>query len=201
MKMFYSFCLHLVRPFLKLLFPYRAAGTENIPRGGKLVLCSNHCSVIDPVFLAACFPRQIRYMAKSELFTDHGPLARWLLNRLGAFPVHRGKGDAQSLKTAVGILDAEGVVGIFPQGKCVFDHSPFQPKAGAVLAAAKAKSPILPAAIRCSGRVRPFRKVVIRFGAVVPYESLGLKDDSAASVKKAAGMVARSINLLLEEAD
>lgn len=199
MKMFYSLCIHLLKPLVKLVFPYRVTGTEHIPKGGRLVLCCNHRSVIDPVLLAMRFPRQIRYMAKSELFTDHGMAARWLLSRLGAFPVHRGKGDAQSLKTALGILNTENVVGIFPQGKCVFDNSPFQPKAGAVLLAAKAKAPILPAAICFTGRIRPFHKVTVRFGEVIPYRALELENDSLVSIRKAAGKVAEAINTLLEE--
>lgn len=199
MQMFYSFCRCLVKPLVRLIFPYRVTGTEQIPKDGRLVLCCNHRSVVDPVLLAMRFPRQIRYMAKSELFTDHGPLARRLLYLLGAFPVRRGKGDAQSLKTALSILESEKVVGIFPQGKCVFDNAPFQPKAGAVLVAARAKAPILPAAICFTGRLRPFHKITVRFGRVIPYHALELKDDSTASVKKAAGKVAAAINALLEE--
>lgn len=199
--MFYFFCLRLLAPLAKLVFPYRIYGVENIPKDGRLVLCSNHKSVIDPFLLAVRFPRQVRYMAKSELFTDHGPLVCWLLNRLGAFPVHRGKGDTQSLKTAVSILREGGVVGIFPQGKCVYGDAPFQPKAGAVLVAAKAKAPILPAAVICRGRVRPFHKIVIRFGEVIPCGAFGLSGESAGAVRKSAGTVARAINLLLEDTD
>lgn len=189
----------MITPLIKLIYPLRVYGTENIPKNGKLIVCSNHKSVIDPVFLALRFPRQIRYMGKSELFEDHGPLIRRLIYALGAFPVRRDKGDTQSVKTAVRILNEDGVVGIFPQGKCVFDNTPFKPKAGAVLVASKAEAPVLPACVYCDGLVRPFHRITVRFGKVIPFEELNLKQNSGTTIREAAGIVSRQINLLLEE--
>ena len=104
-------------PIGKLLFRLRFEGTENIPREGPVVICSNHRSVLDPFFLALPVPREIRFMAKSELFEEHGQFVRWLLYAFGAFPVRRDKGDAESVRTAVHILREGGAVGIFPLGR------------------------------------------------------------------------------------
>lgn len=185
-------------PIGKLLFRLRFEGTENIPREGPVVICSNHRSVLDPFFLALPVPREIRFMAKSELFEEHGQFVRWLLYKFGAFPVRRDKGDAESVRTAVHILREGGVVGIFPQGRCVFDRSPFKPKAGAVLVAAKAKAPILPACISFQGRICPLKRVVVRFGEILPLPALSLSDDSLQNVREAAGLLAEKINGLLE---
>ncbi len=164
----YRFWRRALMPIGKLLFRLRFEGTENIPREGPVVICSNHRSVLDPFFLALPVPREIRFMAKSELFEEHGQFVRWLLYAFGAFPVRRDKGDAESVRTAVHILREGGAVGIFPQGRCVFDRSPFKPKAGAVLVAAKAKAPILPACISFQGRICPLKRVVVRFGEILP---------------------------------
>ena len=185
-------------PIGKLLFRLRFEGTENIPREGPVVICSNHRSVLDPFFLALPVPREIRFMAKSELFEEHGQFVRWLLYAFGAFPVRRDKGDAESVRTAVHILREGGAVGIFPQGRCVFDRSPFKPKAGAVLVAAKAKAPILPACISFQGRICPLKRVVVRFGETLPLPALSLSDDSLQNVREAAGLLAEKINGLLE---
>ena len=194
----YRFWRRALMPIGKLLFRLRFEGTENIPREGPVVICSNHRSVLDPFFLALPVPREIRFMAKSELFEEHGQFVRWLLYAFGAFPVRRDKGDAESVRTAVHILREGGAVGIFPQGRCVFDRSPFKPKAGGVLVAAKAKAPILPACISFQGRICPLKRVVVRFGEILPLPALSLSDDSLQNVREAAGLLAEKINGLLE---
>lgn len=197
--MFYFFCLRILTPLAKCIFPFQVKGTENIPTSGRLIVCCNHKSLIDPFLLAVPFKRQIRFMAKSELFQDHGALVCRLLYTLGAFPVKRDKGDAESIKTAMHILNCGGVVGIFPQGKCIFDNSPFRPKAGVALVAAKTHAPILPASIYCDDIIQPFRHITVRFGKVIPYEALNIKENSHASVREASEIIAQRINELLEE--
>lgn len=193
----YLFFRRLLFPVGKLLFRLRFEGTENIPKTGPVIICSNHRSILDPYFVALPVPRQIRFMAKSELFEDHGRFARWLLYVLGAFPVKRDKGDVESVRTAVQILKEGGAVGIFPQGHCVFDNAPFRPKAGSILIAAKAEAPVLPACVFCEGRVRPFRRVTIRFGELFPFRDLNVSGDSMEGVRAAAGLLAEKINGLL----
>ncbi|WP_444659999.1 lysophospholipid acyltransferase family protein [Caproiciproducens sp. R2] len=197
--MLYFFCLRLAAPLARLIYRVQYRGVENIPGSGKLIVCSNHKSVIDPLFLAAPFRRQVRYMAKSELFENHGKLACWWLYRMGAFPVVRESADAQSMKTALHILYDGGILGIFPQGKCVFDNAPFRPKAGVAMLAYKAQAPVLPVSIYCDGVIRPFRRVTVRFGEPIPFEKLGLKDHSSVSLRAAAGTIAEKINNMLEE--
>ncbi len=194
--MFYFTSIHILSFFAKLFYRIKYVGLEHIPAEGKLIVCSNHKSIIDPLFLAVPFKRQIRYMAKSELFEDHGWLVSKLLVWLGAFPVKRDKGDARSIRTAVDILNRQEVVGIFPQGKCVFDQTPFRPKAGAVMLAAKTNAPILPASIYCDGVIRLFSRVTIRFGQVIPASEFSLKD-----LRSSAEILAGQINQMLEEKD
>ncbi len=194
--MFYFTSIHILSFFARLFYRVKYVGLEHIPAEGRLIVCSNHKSVIDPLFLAVPFKRQIRYMAKSELFEDHGWLVSKLLFWLGAFPVKRDKGDARSIRTAADILNREGVVGIFPQGKCVFDQTPFHPKAGAVMLAAKTNAPILPVSIYCDGIIRPFSRITIRFGGVIPANEFSIKD-----LRSSAEKLAGQINYLLEEKD
>jgi 1-acyl-sn-glycerol-3-phosphate acyltransferase len=197
--MFYFFCIRLLALITKPIYKVDFKGTEHIPHDGKLIVCSNHKSVTDPLWLAVPFKRQIRYMAKSELFHDHGRLFGRLLYWLGAFPVKRDKGDTQSIRTAVQILNDGGIVGIFPQGKCVFDQTPFKPKTGVALIASKAQAPVLPASIYCDGIIRPFCRITVRFGEAIPYDELKITGDSLATMRSAAGIIAQRINEMLEE--
>ena len=194
----YLFWKRLLAPVGRWMFRLRFEGTEHIPPEGPVIICSNHRSVIDPFFIALPVPRPIRFMAKSELFEEHGRFVRWLLYAFGAFPVRRDKGDAESVRTAVRILQEGGALGIFPQGRCVFDNSPFKPKAGAILVAAKAQAPVLPACICFEGRLKPFKRVAVRFGERIPFQALGLVDGSTKGVREAAGLLAEKINALLD---
>ena len=197
--MLYSFLLKIVNPIAKLVYSVRYKGLEHIPQAGKLIVCCNHRSVIDPVFVALPFHRQIHYMAKSELFQDHGKFVHWFLYQMGAFPVKRNSGDTESIRTAVQILEDGGVLGIFPQGKCVFDNAPFKPKAGVALIAAKTKAPILPVSIYCEGKIKPFCRVTVRYGKIIAYEELHIQEDSLLSIREATDIIAKKINGMLEE--
>ena len=108
----YFFLLRAITPFARLVFRMRYVGRENIPEKGRLIVCCNHRSVIDPYLVAVPFRRQVRYMAKSELFEDHGRLAAWFLRKMGAFPVRRDKGDAESIRKAAELLEEGGVLGL-----------------------------------------------------------------------------------------
>ena len=83
----YFVIVRVLSAIAHLLFRIRVKGAEHIPKTGGIILCSNHKSVIDPLLLLIKSKRKIYYMAKSELFTDHGRLAGWFLRKAGAFPV------------------------------------------------------------------------------------------------------------------
>ena len=196
----YFLLLRLLGPLARLIFCVRYRGTEHIPREGPLIVCCNHRSVIDPLLLAVPFRRQLRFMAKSELFEDHGGLAAWFLRTVGAFPVQRDKGDASSLKTAMEILQEGGVLGIFPQGRVIFDTSPFQPKAGFALLAEKSGAPVLPASIYCEGELLRFRsRVTIRFAAPLSAGELFSGEEARGGLRRASNRLAKEINGMLEE--
>ena len=185
-------------PSVRFLFRARYENTEAIPERGPLLVCCNHRSVFDSALLAVPFQRELRYMAKSELFTDHGPLARFFLYSFGAFPVRRNSGDVSSVRTAEEILRGGGAVGIFPQGGCVAAGVPFRAKGGAAMIAARTASPILPAAICCPGEVRPFCGVTVRFGQVIPCRAFPLRRGGRADIRALSALLERAVNRLLE---
>lgn len=170
---FYRFARVLVRLFFSIVYPLRAVGTENLPESGAAILCCNHISYLDPLCLAACVQRPIRFIAKQELFR-----LRWLkplIAALGAFPVHRGGTDMAAMRTALGILKEGGVLGIFPQG--TRDPNCTHPmENGTALVALRSGAAVVP--VRIFGPFRPFRPTRVAFGTPLDLAVYGRKCDS-----------------------
>lgn len=195
---FYFFARNVMSAVVKLLFSVRYEGTEWIPASGELVLCCNHQSLWDSILLAVPCGRQIHYMAKSELFSQHGILFEKLLRDLGAFPVKRNQADLGAIRHALELLKAGEIVGIFPQGGCVREGLPFASKSGAVRIAARSGAPILPAAIRWTGHFGPKRRIELRFGEAIK-RSEYTEQNGSVDVQKLNRLLIRRINELMEE--
>ena len=126
-------------------FRLRVTGAERLPESGAII-AANHKSFLDAFFLGLATRRQLRFMAKAELF--RGPLGR-LLPRLGAFPVRRGAADAEALATAAAILEQGGLLVVFPEGTRVDEPDALgSPHHGAGRLALETGAPIVPTAIR-----------------------------------------------------
>src|ERR671913_174089 len=91
-------------------------GLEVVPERGPLLILGNHDSHWDPVMvgLAALKKRQIRALAKSELWDVKG--LGPILNGMGQIPIKRGKGDKDALAKAIETLRAGACIGVFPEG-------------------------------------------------------------------------------------
>jgi 1-acyl-sn-glycerol-3-phosphate acyltransferase len=165
---------------VKLVFRLRSSGTEHLPREGGYVLSANHLSNFDPWPLGLpLFPqRQIRFMAKSELFRS--PL--WPILRFGgAFQVRRGEGDTEAIATAVRLAKEGEVVAIFPEGtrrrKGLVKKHQARPHTGAARVALEAEVPLIPAAIAGTDRITRLGPLRVAYGPPVELDDLREKDD------------------------
>jgi len=158
--MVYVIVRFLTNIYLSLFHRIIYIGRENIPVTGPLLIYSNHPSAFDMFLLGSRIKRRIHFMAKAELFEN--PFLSWFFTEMGAFPVHRGKGDTGSVKTALRILEEGGTVGIFPEGTRTQKKNTDKKKGGAALIAYHSDAPILPVAIE--GRYRIFKKIRIIYG-------------------------------------
>jgi 1-acyl-sn-glycerol-3-phosphate acyltransferase len=166
-------------PPVKALFRLRAKGTENLPREGGYVLSANHLSNFDPwpLGLPLLPERQIRFMAKSELFRS--PL--WPILRFGgAFKVRRGEGDTEAIATAVELAREGEVVAIFPEGtrrtKGLVKKHRARPHTGAARVALEAGVPLIPAAIGGTDRITKLGPLRVAYGPPVELDDLRGRD-------------------------
>lgn len=172
----------LAAMIVRVLFLARVTGSENIPADGPVVITPNHKSFWDGAIIAAMSPRPVRFMAKSELFD--GPL-RGLMLALGAFPVRRGQGDGEAIRTAVDILTNGDALVLFPEGTRVRDPEQLgTPRRGAVRIAIEAGAPLVPAAISGSEKRRlPLpRRIRVTFGTPIVVTATEATPEAAGSV-------------------
>ena len=104
-----TFC-HWVRAVYRL----EVVGADRLPGAGPAVVAPNHDSVLDGIVLGAALSRELRFVAKAELWRSR--LLAWVLDGLGAIRIARGRGDYLALTHVRQALDAEQAVVIFPQG-------------------------------------------------------------------------------------
>lgn len=143
---------------LRLVFRVSLSGREHIPRSGPAIIASNHRSLIDPFVIGAMSHRPVHYVAKSELFRNR--IAARLLSALGAFPVRRGAGDHETIRTAQALLERGEMVLFFPEGTRTRPGPLGRPKRGVARLALETGAPVIPVAVQGTDRIR--RGVVVR---------------------------------------
>lgn len=155
-------------------FKIKLIGKENEPESGPVIICANHISMADPLFIGLVFKREISFMAKAELFKNK--LFGRFLKSIGVIPVKRGEADIAAIKSALSVLKSGNVLGIFPEGTRNADADE-SAKNGAAMLAYKTKSKVLPVAISVkNNKVKFFRRVLIVAGEAIPYDALDYGD-------------------------
>lgn len=97
----------------RLGYRVRIHHRSRVPSTGPVVLVANHSSFVEPQALFGLVRRRAVFFVKAELSKGVvGHAFRWL----GHIMVRRGAPDREPLMTAVAVLRAGGLVGIFPEG-------------------------------------------------------------------------------------
>lgn len=177
----YDRLVRTLGPLIRFVFPIRLLDLpKELPEEG-LIVCPNHISFFDPLFLAITLPRPLTFMAKEELFTR--PIIGKWMKGCDVIPLSRNGGDAAKLRLAVRELKAGKLFSIFPQGTRL--RHPLKKeefKAGAGMMAVLSGAKILPVGIYSKNfKVRPFRKTYIVFGEIEAFsfpEDMGKKEQA-----------------------
>lgn len=161
--MIYRVIYNIVTGFMhfwyKFWFGAKISGIGNIPQNGGCIICGNHISNHDAVFVASYVPRRCFFLAKKELFV---PVIKGFLKNIGAIPVNRKENDIGAVKASIRTIKNGNPLVIFPQGtRCKqlkFDDF----KNGAPFMAVKCNVPIIPVGI--CGKFKLRSGIKLKFG-------------------------------------
>jgi 1-acyl-sn-glycerol-3-phosphate acyltransferase len=198
-------CLRLAAA---LVARVKVEGLERIPDSGPVLVICNHCSNADGMLLMAfvvpAMGRPMGWLGKEEAL--RWPVFGWAMRQNGVFGVRRGAGDLEAFKLAKGVLDAGGVLTIFPEGTRSPTGALQEVKEGATVLAVRSGAPILPIAIVGSQRFwpkgklpRPGRRMTVRVGETFTLSMPKAADRHDALRAATAEMMRHLAELLPEE--
>jgi len=142
--------------FVRAIYRLEVAGADHVPVIGPVIVAANHESFLDGIVLGAAIPRELRFVAKAELWRFR--LLAWMLDGLGAIPVVRNRCDFYALSEVLRALHAGQAVAIFPQGAVRGDRPWHR---GAAHVALVTGAPLVP--VRLVGTARALSRGKIGF--------------------------------------
>jgi len=188
----FRFGQFVCRVFFRIFFRVKIIGEENIPEKGGVLLCCNHIHLLDPPLLGAFIKRKTRFMAKAELFEK--PILKGLFQKLGAFPINRGKSDRKALRTALKLLSEGEMIGIFPEGTRSKTGQLGDGLSGVGFFALRSDANVVPCAI--IGNYKLFSKVYMVYGE--PLQMTSLREKKA-SADEATEKIMQGIQQIIDE--
>ncbi len=191
---FYKTAVFILRYLVFALFRIKVIGKDIYPKDKPMLVCANHISLWDPVFVAVACRQPIHFMAKSELFENK--LLGFILRKLEAFPVKRNESDVSAIKKTLLYLRGSDRVGIFLQGtrNAGVDMESTEVKSGVGMILAHTGVDTLPISIITKeNRVKLFRKVYIVIGEAITYEEIKAQEKSKVAYKEVSEKVFKRI--------
>ncbi len=153
----------------KLYFRLDIRGAEHVPAHGPFVLAPVHRSNLDFILVATVRRPRMRYMGKASIWKSKA-LGRFV-SMLGAFPVHRGTADRESLRTCLEVIENGEPLVMFPEGTRRSGDAVEDLFDGTAYVAARAGVPLVPVGIGGSDLAMPVgarfikpRKIVLVVG-------------------------------------
>lgn len=184
---FYTVAKAFVKALSYVFFPCKIVGDiGKFPEDGGVVLCANHLSYFDAIFLAISLKRQIRFVGKDK-YANSFPL-KYIFKWVNAFAINPEKADLAAIKTCFKVVKNGEILGIFPEGTRIINGKVSNPMPGAVMIADKTKTPIFYFRILPSNkkRFRAFTRTYLYVGELVTTSELGVTNGKGDDYKNAS---------------
>ncbi len=151
----------ILKPLFRFLWRIEVEGVENVPTRGGAVLCPNHISFIDSLFVPGVLPRRVTYVGKAEYLDSWK--TKHLFPAIGMIPIDRTGGSAAqaALDAASRVLQRGELFGIYPEGTRSRDGRLHKGHTGAARLAIENDCPVVPVGLVGTDTIQPA-------GAAVP---------------------------------
>ena len=160
----------------KIYYRVEIIGTENIPKDGALIFCGNHRTYLDPPLIVVTGKRDMRFLAKQELYKNK--FLAFLGWAFDAIAVKRDEKDVTAVKESLKTLKNGGCIALFPEGTRNGLEKGEKVKDGAAFFAVRSGAKVIPCGIK--GGEKGNRKVTITYGKPLDFsEYKGNKDKEA----------------------
>ena len=190
----YKFIKKIAISFTLLFHKVNYHNIEKIPQNHGCILCCNHRSNWDPFLIAKPMNKKIYFMAKEELFKHS--LLSFIIKKLGAFPVARGKRDISAISHAIDLINSNNFVVIFPEGTRAKTSEFLKPKSGAAMVAHKSKADILPIRVIYQEPLKFRSQVDVIYGDIIHNNELNIAENSLSDIKVASQLIMEKIKNL-----
>jgi 1-acyl-sn-glycerol-3-phosphate acyltransferase len=142
-------------PIVRRLWTIETNGFERLPTEGPAILCPNHISFIDSVFLTFTVPRNLSFVGKSEYMDSWK--TKYVFPVMGMIPIDRtgGSRSKAALDTAARVLRRGELFGIYPEGTRSRDGKLHKGRTGAARLAVEEMAPIYPVGIVGTDAIQP----------------------------------------------
>lgn len=157
----------------KIYYRAEIIGLENVPKEGPLIFCGNHRTYLDPPLMLATAKRDMRFLAKEELYKNK--FLKFLGWVFQAIPVRRNEKDVSAVKTSLKALKSGQCIALFPEGTRNGLEKGEKVKDGVSFFAVRSGAKVVPCGIK--GGTKENRKATITYGKPLDYsEYKNVKD-------------------------
>ena len=159
--------------WLKIYYRADIKGLENIPKDGALIFCGNHRSYLDPPLIVATAKRDMKFLAKEELYKNK--FLAFLGWAFEAIPVKRDEKDVAAIKESLKVLKRGDCIALFPEGTRNGLKKGEKVKDGVAFFAVRSGAKVVPCGIK--GGTKENRRITITYGKPLDYSKFkGEKD-------------------------
>lgn len=149
-KPFATPLLYLAARVLRLACRVQVSGLEALPASGPFLVCPNHQSYLDPLFVCGALPyrafRRLFFVGAVEYFET--PLTKWVARTVNCVPVDPDSNLVPAMKAGAFGLTHGKILMLFPEGERAIDGTVKKFKKGAPILARHLGVPIVPVALK-----------------------------------------------------
>ncbi len=172
----YSFLRPIGWLWMRIFYPFKVYGKENIVNDGNTVVICNHLSTIDVPIVALIYKNKTYFLAKKEWYNKK--FRSWFFDKMGGIPVDRDHVDMESAKKCLTVLKKGGRLCVFPEGTRNKNGTELMPfHGGAGVFAFRSKSQIQPVIIEKKPKI--FKKTRVYVGKTFDFSDFYDKKSDA----------------------